>query len=237
MNTFTIRVSQPAKFVIGLITASSVFLPIVIQQNSVNAASLIIPSTTVDGFDSVDGSNVLITGPSFTVTNNFLPTDTISLNVSGTIDLANNVSGGYITNAAGILVQPSSIGGKSIGTVLPHGSTYYGALSLGNSTLGFHQLFVTNTANGLGNTTNPPTNLSFTNTSLASIFGSGLTSGTVLQFQIEDTDTGNNSGAYVVNGSINSASTAVPEPFTIIGTLIGGTVATRLRKKLKATAE
>jgi hypothetical protein len=59
----------------------------------------------------------------------------------------------------------------------------------------------------------------------------------VLQFQIEDTDTGNNSGAYVVSGSINSASTAVPEPFTIIGTLIGGTVATRLRKKLKATAE
>ncbi|WP_373542583.1 PEP-CTERM sorting domain-containing protein [Chamaesiphon sp.] len=31
------------------------------------------------------------------------------------------------------------------------------------------------------------------------------------------------------------ASTAVPEPFTIIGTLIGGTAALRMRKKLKST--
>jgi hypothetical protein len=34
--------------------------------------------------------------------------------------------------------------------------------------------------------------------------------------------------------SSTSASTAVPEPFTIIGTLIGGTTAVRMRKKLKA---
>jgi hypothetical protein len=32
-----------------------------------------------------------------------------------------------------------------------------------------------------------------------------------------------------------AASTAVPEPFTIVGTLIGGTAALRMRKKLKAT--
>jgi hypothetical protein len=31
-----------------------------------------------------------------------------------------------------------------------------------------------------------------------------------------------------------TTSTAVPEPFTIIGTLIGGTAAFRMRKKLKA---
>ena len=31
--------------------------------------------------------------------------------------------------------------------------------------------------------------------------------------------------------------TAVPEPFTIIGTIIGGTAAFRMRKKLKAIAE
>ena len=31
--------------------------------------------------------------------------------------------------------------------------------------------------------------------------------------------------------------TAVPEPFTIIGTLIGGTAAFRMRKKLKAVAK
>jgi hypothetical protein len=31
-----------------------------------------------------------------------------------------------------------------------------------------------------------------------------------------------------------SATTSVPEPFTIIGTLVGGTAAMRMRKKLKA---
>ncbi len=35
-------------------------------------------------------------------------------------------------------------------------------------------------------------------------------------------------------GSISSPTTSVPEPFTIVGTLIGGTAALRLRKKLKA---
>ena len=39
------------------------------------------------------------------------------------------------------------------------------------------------------------------------------------------------------NVIINStASTAVPEPFTIIGTIIGGTAALRLKKKLKVIA-
>jgi Concanavalin A-like lectin/glucanases superfamily len=36
--------------------------------------------------------------------------------------------------------------------------------------------------------------------------------------------------------TIASATTSVPEPFTIIGTLIGGTAALRMRKKLKSTS-
>ena len=35
----------------------------------------------------------------------------------------------------------------------------------------------------------------------------------------------------------SSGSQAVPEPFTIIGTLVGGTAALRMRKKLKSTAD
>jgi hypothetical protein len=34
-----------------------------------------------------------------------------------------------------------------------------------------------------------------------------------------------------------TAPTAVPEPLTIIGTIIGGTAAMRMRKKLKSTGE
>jgi F5/8 type C domain len=35
--------------------------------------------------------------------------------------------------------------------------------------------------------------------------------------------------------SVNSSATAVPEPFTIVGTLVGGTAALRMRKRIKAT--
>ena len=37
--------------------------------------------------------------------------------------------------------------------------------------------------------------------------------------------------------NFNNVATAVPEPFTIIGTLVGGTAALRMRKKLKASAD
>ena len=38
-------------------------------------------------------------------------------------------------------------------------------------------------------------------------------------------------------GTANAATTSVPEPFTIIGTLVGGTAALRMRKKLKAAGK
>jgi hypothetical protein len=50
----------------------------------------------------------------------------------------------------------------------------------------------------------------------------------------------NTSGFYGIiidNVVLSSNVTAVPEPFTIIGTLIGGTAAIRMRKKLKAIAK
>jgi hypothetical protein len=40
--------------------------------------------------------------------------------------------------------------------------------------------------------------------------------------------------ANVAIGSVSNGSTAVPEPFTVIGSLIGGTAAFRIRKKLKS---
>jgi hypothetical protein len=45
----------------------------------------------------------------------------------------------------------------------------------------------------------------------------------------------NNSGQFNVSVPAISQSTSVPEPFTIVGTLIGGTTAFRMRKKFKAT--
>jgi hypothetical protein len=43
---------------------------------------------------------------------------------------------------------------------------------------------------------------------------------------------------FTLSGNVAAApSTSVPEPFTIIGTIIGGTAAFRMRKKLKSTAD
>jgi hypothetical protein len=39
-------------------------------------------------------------------------------------------------------------------------------------------------------------------------------------------------------GNVNAtSSTSVPEPFTIVGTLVGGSAALRMRKKLKSTTK
>jgi hypothetical protein len=216
------------------IILATVSLSTLTVTSSATAASFTIPITTINGTD-------VNSGPSFTVTSNFLGTDTISLNVSGTIDIARfDLPEGYTINAAGITTKP----GRIFATPVPTGSIYsgglvpgnynYGALLIGNSTLGFTQLFAANTANGLGNPI-PSSNLSLTNVSLNSIFGTGLTSGTVLQFRVADVfGGGDNIRAFTVNGSINGSTTSVPEPFTIVGTIIGSTAALRLRKKLKS---
>jgi hypothetical protein len=206
---------------VGLLAASSV----VLGTTNANAASLSL-NTTLD-------STSTTSGPTFTVNNNFAGSDTISLSVSGTPNFYSVDSQGYTTNAAGVLTQTSNYG--AIGTTGING-TYngnnYGSLLLGNNTLGFKQLFAANAANGLGSST-PTSNLSFSNVSLSSLFGSGLSTGTILEFRVADSVGGDNLGAFTVSGSINQAE-AVPEPFTIIGSLVGGTAALRMRKKLKS---
>lgn len=63
--------------------------------------------------------------------------------------------------------------------------------------------------------------------------GSEAASGLVSQIQIYDGAL-SASDALSLTGAATDP-TAVPEPFTIVGTLIGGTAALRMRKKLKAT--
>jgi hypothetical protein len=67
----------------------------------------------------------------------------------------------------------------------------------------------------------------------------GLSPGThTLKLAIADVGDGRfDSGVFLQGGSltVTPPSTAVPEPFTIVGTLIGATAAYRTRKRLKAT--
>ena len=106
------------------------------------ADALLVPNLTVLGINSADGPGFDNGGPSFTVGSNLLGTDTLSLMVSGTVDLAN---GRFTANAAGIIVSPGTTNtGNHPGQVAPNSGNLalnYAALLIGNSTLGFFQVF------------------------------------------------------------------------------------------------
>lgn len=188
----------------------------------------------------------------FSLPGSFSDSDTIDLTVSGEVDsLPSFGSDGYTTNAAGILTVSSFFEQPVGGFSTSESGFSIGALLIGNDDLGFEQLFPSNEDNGLEGE-DPPTALSTGPITLGSIFGSGFTA-TSLEFKIAANDfalgvTAASSTAgitsfasvpnvYTLTGSITPAAptTAVPEPFTIIGTLIGGTAALRMRKKLKST--
>ncbi len=180
--------------------------------------SLLVPSVTVLGTNSADGKGFDNGGPDFTVTGNFLGTDTVSLTVSGTVDLA---SGDFTANAGGIIIGPSTTNtGNHPGEVDQNDNNVflnYAALLIGNQTLGFFQLFPSSAEFGLGNVT-APTTLTLTGRTLADIgFTSGLTNGTVLELRVSDINYWDNSGAFQIS-QLPEASfqiSQVPEPGTI----------------------
>jgi hypothetical protein len=181
-------------------------------------ATIPIPTTLVLGTDTFGG-------PTITLTSAVLPTDTLTLTARGEVFLQPGNT--YGTNAAGVV---TTAGSTAVGGASANGSTTFGALLLGNSTLGFFQLFPTNAANGLGSAT-PPSLLMLTSVPLASLgFTSPLPAGTVLQFRPSDINTVDNSGSFTIFGQFNTA--AVPEPGTAGLLLIGalGIGASRLRK-------
>jgi hypothetical protein len=218
----------------------------VIALGTAGASAATFAGTTINTTVGVGGTQ--------TVEGSFSGSDTIILNDSGTVDnLVASGPDGYTTNAAGIVT--SSRIGFAPGTASKNGFGVFnsGALLIGNTTIGFKQAFdpALNGLNTIGAT--PPTTLTRT-TTLADIFGSGFTTTSFLQFKIEPyfdntvsatigglisnvPSSASNPNVYTLTGSITSnagPATDVPEPFTIVGTLIGGTAALRMRKKLKA---
>jgi len=171
--------------------ASSAIAFSTLAISPVQAAQLIIPNTTVLGTNVFSGPTVDIW--------------------AGTLAM----------NAAGIITQTTQPG-FSVGQTTPVGSGATrpgqpsGSLLIGNSTLGFFPLFSANAANGLGSA-NPPTNLSLSGVPLSSIFTNvgftGIANGTVLQFRINDINSFDNSGQFV----ITSTPASTPEPSTILG--------------------
>ena len=193
------------------------------------AAPFTIPVTVVQGDANFDGNGPglppLGGSPSgqFTVVGNYAATDVITLNVSGTVNVAGNEAGvGWTTNAAGVTVNPVNsiynelrgIGEIAVDPDFPPGplNAPYGALllSLDNFATSAVVPFLANTASGLGQTL-IPTTLSFSGT-LASLFGSGVTDGTVFSFRVADINFFDSSGAFTVTGSLDAADAPEMDP-------------------------
>ena len=178
---------------------------------SLLAGTISIPSTTVHGTD-------VFSGPTLTLTSAVAPTDILTLTATGEVFLQG--AGQYGTNAAGVLTTAGTTG---VGGSSANGGTTFGALLFGNSTFGFVQVFLTNAGNGLGSAT-PPSSLTVAGVSLASLgFNSAMPIGTVLQFLVSDTNTGDNFGSFAVSGSINTIgnNAVTPEPGSVAMVLVG----------------
>ena len=177
-----------------------------------SAGMLFIPTTQVQATD-------VFSGPSFTVSGYFGPNDVVSVRGVGVVDLA---SGDFKVNAAGVIVAP-----QTTNTGNHPGELYFaaaavrpdvpvGAVLIGNDSLGFSPLFPDDTATGLGSPT-PPTDISVINRSLGDIFGpgfSGISSGTVLQLRVNDENTFDNTGSFLIS--------SVPEPSSLVLAALAG---------------
>jgi hypothetical protein len=221
-----IPISQHVKPLFGLIVAAAVSFPIVSNAGSANAATLLSQD-----FNSVSTGQNLTTGiPSFNVVIgnvDVLGSSPILFDAypgnGNYIDL-NGGSTGRLSSIAAFTFQP----GDSVTIAFDYGPS--GQLGQNESfTASLGSIFSIPFSSNTGYVS--PVFSKFSQTFTAS---SPITANLVFA--------SSNSG---VNGFIIdnvvlssvSATTAVPEPFTIIGTLVGGTAALRMRKKLKSTTK
>jgi hypothetical protein len=236
-------------------TATAVFFSGLICTEPVKAATLVPGDSFYTNFDSFRANTNGLQGTSFRelaqllrlpqqgAPNSFVPITPTTINgvtFTGTgLSLAYTGGGGIsfptVFNFGGdyLASTGASFGiDKSISAFLPEGITAIGA-SLGALQGGRPAFFSTNFT------------ISLADGSSQIVSGSGIFVGFTSSSSISSVTfsiPGDNPYFSVLAlpsfafGYANAATpaTAVPEPFTIIGTLIGGTAALRMRKKLKA---
>ena len=67
--------------------------------------------------------------------------------------------------------------------------------------------------------------------------GSDITNANTVAFTFSDTGAGSGGNYFITASPSTTPLTAVPEPFTVIGSLVGGAAALRMRKKLASAAK
>ena len=187
-----------------------------------------------------------------------------AINVIGTIPTAPG-SGSFVVNFNndGVLIAPAASKSGTLGALFPTSTKFVAPSSVGLSYLSGSNYVTTNdlvfdfgaatgkltiatgavfldTPNLLG------TRSAFNYLGTAATFMNGTDSTplslTSFNFNVDNLASTNPlnpspDGSYSLVATVAAPAAAVPEPFTIIGTLIGGTAAIRTRKKLKAAAK
>ncbi|WP_396135785.1 PEP-CTERM sorting domain-containing protein [Chamaesiphon sp. VAR_69_metabat_338] len=210
---------------IKIVAASSLAVGVAAMIPAAPAHAITFTSGELDfGFStSAFGSNVSpVAGNTFNVTFNpggtasilradgsFSPTFTTGTTVNTNSPIANFVYGGGSTYTLNGDLTFNFAAATPTTFTLGSGSTFTET-----------EIFQNGIRTGAGLQIASPRNVSFLN-------GSNTTIIPTLAFSL--TDTGLPSGGLYI---AQASSTAVPEPFTVIGTIIGGTAAFRMRKKL-----
>jgi len=216
--------------IIGVFTFGMIF------SEAANAQSAPLFSEGISNQDA-------FSGPTWSV-NDLTPSTQLNIEASGFFDLINS-SNRFPTNAAGVLIQPTVyFGGTAVGSTVAAsgatlgGGTPFGALLLGNASIGFVQVFPNVPGNGLGSST-PPTNLS-TQVAWGTLFPSVSAPFTgTLQWRVNDSSPSDNPNVETmqVEAFISSPNTApIPTPALLPGLIGMGAAALRKRKQ-EAEAE
>jgi hypothetical protein len=169
--------------------------------------------------------------------------DQLNIGVGNTVGSTFKVTAGnvdLIGSGGSFNFYPSNgsyidLNGNTSGTITSIGSFSFAA----GDKLNLSYNYGTNGAGGAANIFLGTTQIGvINNVAVGSSFFSGsYTSTQAFSGALSFVSTTPGSGGIVLDNITLDKTTAVPEPFTIIGTLIGGTAAIRTRKKLKAAAK
>ena len=174
----------------------------------------------------------------FTVVTALGINDTISVEGIGMVELARyNGVDRYSVNAAGVVVQPATTHlNTHPGSVTANSQNGfpYGAVLIGNSSLGYHPLFIADASTGLGGAAGfIPTDI-FSYHTIGEIFGKNIAAGTQLSLQlvVNDSNYGDNVGSFTVK-SFTPNGPNVPDAGTTLSLLGVGLIGLAgLRRKI-----